>query len=154
MDKEYLEKILKKDIKALGYQIWGIELVGSILNPTVRIFIDKENGVTVEDCEKVSKHVSKVMEADHNVLVNSNLEVSSPGIERKFFNNDQYISYLGQKVRIRYKDIGNQFKSIKGPIVSVTNKGLVIRVKDEECSVDFQDIEKANLEFTGVRNGK
>ena len=50
MDKEYLEKILKKDIKALGYQIWGIELVGSILNPTVRIFIDKENGVTVEDC--------------------------------------------------------------------------------------------------------
>ena len=44
MDKEYIEELLKKDIKTLGYDIWGIELLGSSLKPTLRIFIDNENG--------------------------------------------------------------------------------------------------------------
>ena len=154
MDKEYIETLLKKDIKTLGYDIWGIELLGSSLNPTLRIFIDNENGVTVEDCEKVSKHISKVIEADDTYSINSTLEVSSPGIERKFFNKDQYINYLGYTIKIRYRDSGKQFKSIKGVLTSVSEKGLAIRVKGEENFIQFQEIEKANLEFKGVKDAK
>ena len=154
MDKEYIETLIKKDIKTLGYDIWGIELLGSSLNPTLRIFIDNESGVTVEDCEKVSKHISKVIEADDIYSINSTLEVSSPGIERKFFNKDQYINYLGYTIKIRYRDTEQQFKSVKGVLISVSEKGLIIKVKDEECFIQFQEIEKANLEFTGVRNAK
>ena len=139
MDKEYIETLIKKDIKTLGYDIWGIELLGSSLNPTLRIFIDNESGVTVEDCEKVSKHI---------------LEVSSPGIERKFFNKDQYVNYLGYTIKIRYRDTEQQFKSVKGVLISVSEKGLIINVRDEECFIQFQEIEKANLEFTGVKNAK
>ena len=154
MDKEYIEALLKKDIKTLGFDIWGIELLGSTLNPTLRIFIDNENGITVEDCEKVSKHISKVIEADNTYSINSNLEVSSPGIERKFFNKDQYINYLGYTIKIRYRDAEKQFKSVKGVLISISEKGLVIKVKNEECFIKFQKIEKANLEFTGVKNAK
>ena len=154
MDKEYIKTLIKEDIKSLGYDIWGIELLGSNLNPTLRIFIDKENGVTVEDCEKVSKHVSKVIEADDTYSVNSTLEVSSPGIERKFFNKDQYVNYLGYTIKIRYRDKEQQFKSIKGVLITISEKGLIINVRDEECFIHFQDIEKANLEFTGVKNAK
>jgi len=154
MDKEYIETLLKKDIKTLGYDIWGIELLGSSLNPTLRIFIDNENGVTVEDCEKVSRHVSKVIEADDIYSINSTLEVSSPGIERKFFNKEQYINYLGYTIRIRYRDIEKQFKSVKGVLISISEKGLIIKDKGEEYFIQFQEIEKANLEFTGVKNAK
>ena len=154
MDKEYIETLLKRDIKTLGYDIWGIELLGSSLNPTLRIFIDNENGVTVEDCEKVSKHISKVIEADDTYSINSTLEVSSPGIERKFFNKDQYINYLGYTIKIRYRESGEQFKSIKGVLTTVSEKGLAIMVKDEESFIQFQEIEKANLEFKGVKNAK
>ena len=154
MDKEYIETLLKKDIKTLGYDIWGIELLGSSLNSTIRIFIDNESGVTVEDCEKVSKHISKVIEADDIYSINSNLEVSSPGIERKFFNKDQYTNYLGYTIKIRYRDTEQQFKSVKGVLISVSEKGLIINVGDEECFIQFQEIEKANLEFTGVKNAK
>ena len=154
MDKEYIETLIKKDIKTLGYDIWGIELLGSSLNPTLRIFIDNESGVTVEDCEKVSKHISKVIEADDIYSINSTLEVSSPGIERKFFNKDQYINYLGYTIKIRYRDTEQQFKSVKGVLISVSEKGLIIKVKDEECFIQFQEIEKANLEFTGEKNPK
>ena len=154
MDKEYIETLLKRDIKSLGYDIWGIELLGSNVNPTLRIFIDNEKGVTVEDCEKVSKHISKVIEADNTYSINSTLEVSSPGIERKFFNKDQYVKYLGYTIKIRYREIENQFKSVKGVLISMSEKGLIIKVKDEECFIRFQEIEKANLEFTGVKNAK
>ena len=154
MDKEYIETLLKKDIKTLGFDIWGIELLGSSLNPTLRIFIDKENGVTVEDCEKVSKHISKVIEADDTYLINSTLEVSSPGIERRFFNKDQYINFLGYTIKIRYRDTEQKFKSLKGVLISISENGLVIKVKDEEYFIKFQEIEKANLEFTGVKNAK
>ena len=154
MDKEYIETLLKKDIKTLGFDIWGIELLGNSLNPTLRIFIDNENGVTVEDCEKVSKHISKVIEADDIYSINSTLEVSSPGIERKFFNKDQYLNYLGYTIKIRYRDSGKQFKSIKGILSTISEKGLTIMVKDEENFIQFQEIEKANLEFKGVKNAK
>ena len=154
MDKEYIETLLKKDIKTLGYDIWGIELLGSNVNPTLRIFIDNEKGVTVEDCEKVSKHISKVIEADNTYSINSTLEVSSPGIERKFFNKDQYVNYLGYTIKIRYRDTENQFKSIKGVLTSISEEGLIIKIKNEECFVRFQEIEKANLEFTEVKNAK
>ena len=154
MDKEYIETLIKKDIKTLGYDIWGIELLGSSLNPTLRIFIDNEKGVTVEDCEKVSKHISKVIEADDIYSINSTLEVSSPGIERKFFNKDQYLEYLGYTIKIRYRDTEQQFKSVKGVLISVSENGLDIKVKDEECFIRFQEIEKANLEFTGMKNAK
>ena len=154
MDKEYIETLLKKDIKTLGFDIWGIELLGSNVNPTLRIFIDNEKGVTVEDCEKVSKHISKVIEADDTYSINSTLEVSSPGIERKFFNKDQYVNYLGYTIKIRYRDTENQFKSIKGVLTSISEEGLIIKIKNEECFVRFQEIEKANLEFTEVKNAK
>ena len=154
MDKEYIETLLKKDIKTLGYDIWGIELLGSSLNPTLRIFIDNDNGITVEDCEKVSKHISKVIEADDTYSINSTLEVSSPGLDRKFFNKDQYINYLGFTIKIRHRDKEEQFKSVKGALISISERGLVIQVKDEECFILFQEIEKANLEFTGVKNAK
>ena len=154
MDKEYIETLIKKDIKTLGYDIWGIELLGSSLNPTLRIFIDNESGVTVEDCEKVSKHISKVIEADDIYSINSTLEVSSPGIERKFFNKDQYINYLGYTIKVRYRDSGKQFKSIKGVLTTISEKGLAIMAKDEEIFIQFQEIEKANLEFKEVKNAK
>ena len=154
MDKEYIETLLKKDIKTLGFDIWGIELLGSSLNPTLRIFIDNEDGVTVEDCEKVSKHISKVIEADDVYSINSTLEVSSPGIERKFFNKDQYINYLGYTIKVRYRDSGKQFKSIKGVLTTISEKGLAIMTKDEENFIQFQEIEKANLEFKEVENAK
>ena len=95
-----------------------------------------------------------MIEADDIYSINSTLEVSSPGIERKFFNKDQYINYLGYTIKIRYRDTEQQFKSVKGVLISVSEKGLIINVRDEECFIHFQEIEKANLEFTGVKNAK
>ena len=61
---------------------------------------------------------------------------------------------MGYTIKIRYRDKEQQFKSIKGVLITISEKGLVIDVKDEECFIQFQEIEKANLEFKGVKNAK
>ena len=86
MDKEHIETLIRKDIEALGCDIWGLELIGSITKPTLRVFIDNDKGITIRDCEKVSKHISKVIESNTLYSNSLNLEVSSPGIDIKFFN--------------------------------------------------------------------
>lgn len=154
MNKEYIESLIRKDIKAFGCDIWGTELIGSNTNPTLRIFIDKVNGITVSDCEKVSKHISKVIEADDSCSDNLSLEVSSPGIERRFFNKEQYLNYVGFAIKVRFKTEINQFKSTKGILLSVSNDGLLLNSDNEELFIKFDVIQKANLEFIGVNNAK
>ena len=61
MDINYIKTVLEEDIKRLGCKVWGFELFGRRSNQTLRIYIDKNEGISVEDCEKVSKHVSKVL---------------------------------------------------------------------------------------------
>jgi len=113
MDKEHIETLIRRDIKSLGCDIWGLELIGSITNPTLRVFIDNDKGITVKDCEKVSKHISKVIEADGLYSNSLILEVSSPGIDRKFFNKEQYINYLGHMIKVRYRNEQMNIKALK-----------------------------------------
>ena len=150
MDKEHIETLIRKDIEALGCDIWGLELIGSITNPTLRVFIDNDKGITVRDCEKVSKHISKVIES--NTLYSNSLilEVSSPGIDRKFFNKEQYINYLGRMIKVRYRNEQMEYKSVKGFLRGVSKEAIVIEVNNEESFISFEAIEKANLEFTEV----
>ena len=150
MDKEHIETLIRKDIKALGCDIWGLELIGSITKPTLRVFIDNDKGITIRDCEKVSKHISKVIES--NTLYSNSLilEVSSPGIDRKFFNKEQYINYLGRMIKVRYRNEQMEYKSVKGFLRGVSKEAIVIEVNNEESFISFEAIEKANLEFTEV----
>ena len=150
MDKEYIEALIKRDIKSLGCDIWGLELVGSTTSPTLRVFIDNDKGITVKDCEKVSKHISKVIES--NTLYSNSLilEVSSPGIDRKFFNKEQYINYLGRVIKVRYRNEQMEYKSVKGFLRGVSKEAIVIEVNNEESFISFEAIEKANLEFAEV----
>ena len=150
MDKEHIETLIRKDIKALGCDIWGLELIGSITKPTLRVFIDNDKGITIRDCEKVSKHISKVIES--NTLYSNSLilEVSSPGIDRKFFNKEQYINYLGRVIKVRYRNEQMEYKSVKGFLRGVSKESIVIEVNNEESFISFEAIEKANLEFAEV----
>ena len=150
MDKEHIETLIRKDIKALGCDIWGLELIGSITNPTLRVFIDNDKGITIRDCEKVSKHISKVIEADELYSNSLILEVSSPGIDRKFFNKEQYINYLGRVIKVRYRNEQMEYKSVKGFLRGVSKEAIVIEVNNEESFISFEAIEKANLEFAEV----
>ena len=100
VDIKYIENLIQRDVESLGCSIWGIEVFGKN-NPTLRIFVDKEKGVTINDCEKISKQILRLLEVESHLIKNFSLEVSSPGLERKFFSHDQYMNYIGYKLKVR-----------------------------------------------------
>ena len=145
MDKNYIKELLAKDIQSLGCEIWGIELFGKHKNQTLRIYIDNKNGISIEDCEKVSKHVTKLLDVKNDFSNKYLLEVSSPGLERKFFFEDQYLSYIDCAINVRYFNDLNKKISIKGMLSEVTKEGLIIGCGDKYQKVPFPSIIQANL---------
>ena len=144
MDIDYIKKVLEDDIERLGYKVWGLELFGRRSNQTLRIYIDKNEGISVEDCENVSKHVSKVLDTENEFSQNYMLEVSSPGLDRKFFYNDQYEDYLNEPLKVTFVDNQNK-KTIQGRLEEVDKTSIKLEMKEGSMQIAFSSIIKANL---------
>src|SRR5690606_9554818 len=95
-----LKALLAPVIEAMGYEFWGLDYIqgrGAVL----RIFIDSENGITVDDCAAVSHQVSGVLDVEDPIPGEYNLEVSSPGMERPLYTLEQFAMYVGDQVQMR-----------------------------------------------------
>ena len=144
MDIDYIKKVLEEDIERLGCKVWGLEMFGRRSNQTLRIYIDKNEGISVDDCEKVSKHVSKVLDAENNFSENYMLEVSSPGLDRKFFYNEQYKDYLNESLKVTFFDSQNK-KTIQGRLEEVDKTSIKLEMKEGPTQIAFSSIIQANL---------
>jgi ribosome maturation factor RimP len=124
------------------------EIAGSKRNMTLRIFIDKPEGVTIDDCANVSRDIEEVLDADDLIPGKYVLEVSSPGIERRLFTPADFERFAGKKARVKTsEDIGGQ-RNFVGTIVGV--EAGAVKLDDRtigEISIPFPQIEKANLKF-------
>ena len=144
MDTEYIKEVLEDDIERLGCKVWGLELFGRRSNQTLRIYIDKNEGISVEDCEKVSKHVSKVLDAENDFSKNYMLEVSSPGLDRKFFYKEQYKEYLNESLKVTFFDVQNK-KTVTGRLEGTYDNSIKLELNDEIKEIAFSSIIQANL---------
>tara|TARA_B100000941_G_C28085607_1_gene341018 strand:+ start:49 stop:489 length:441 start_codon:yes stop_codon:yes gene_type:complete len=144
MDIDYIKKVLEEDIQRLGCKVWGLELFGRRSNQTLRIYIDKNEGISVEDCEKVSKHASKVLDTVNEFSENYILEVSSPGLDRKFFYNEQYMDYLNEPLKVTFFDSQNK-KTIKGRLKEVDKTSIKLEMREGPIQIAFSSIIQANL---------
>ena len=144
MDTEYIKEVIEKDIERLGCKVWGLELFGRHSNQTLRIYIDNKEGISVEDCELVSKHVSKVLDTENDFSENYLLEVSSPGLDRKFFYKEQYKEFLKENLKVTFFDELNK-KTIQGQLEEVDEISIKLEIKDEIQEIPFSSIIKANL---------
>ena len=149
MDIGYFEGLLTKDIESFGCSLWGIEIIGSFHSPLLRIYIDKAEGVTLEDCEKVNKHVYQLLLDNEYFHENGSIEVSSPGVDRKFFKIEQYAKFVGEQLKVRFKE-EDKFITKKGELLDVENKEIILCSGNEKNYIKFNDIERANLEFKEV----
>ncbi|EMP94056.1 ribosome maturation factor rimP [Vibrio paracholerae 87395] len=137
--------MLEAPVVAAGYELVGLEFVRAGQHSTLRIFIDHENGITVEDCAEVSRQVSAVLDVEDPISVVYNLEVSSPGLERPLFKAAHYEQFIGHEVSIVLKmAVGNRRKW-KGIIQSIDGETVVVMVDGQEEHFALSNISKANL---------
>lgn len=147
LDPELHER-LDKLISSMGYELVGCEKLPQGRGFLFRIYIDRPNGVTVDDCSLVSKQVSAmfdVMDLFHDKYT---LEVSSPGIDRPLFTIGHFGKYIGQLVKIRLMlPMAGQKRQLKGRLQQVEGDEIVLKLDDtgEIMKVTFDNIDKANL---------
>ena len=144
---EKVFSIINPIVIDMGYELLGIEYVASGKHTVLRLYIDCEEGIRVDDCETVSRQVSSIMDVENPVNGQYNLEVSSPGIERPLFVVEHYQRFLGYDVRLRtYRPIDGK-RNFTGCIGSVgeTTNTIELITGLGPVTLDIGLIEKANL---------
>lgn len=142
---EQLQDILTPVIEALGYDCWGIEYISQGRHSLLRVYIDHENGIFIEDCETVSRQLSAVMDVEDPISSEYTLEVSSPGMDRPLFTLEQFAAFVGEQVRIRLRSPVEERRNFQGLIRSVEDQDVVIQVDEYEYLLPIDLIEKANI---------
>ena len=139
--------LINPSINDLGYELVGVEYVASGKHSILRLYIDSEEGIGVDDCEVVSRQVSAIMDVEDPISGQYNLEVSSPGIERPLFSIAHYQRFLGHDVRLRtFRPIDGR-RNFTGAIGSVSEDSNSLELVTElgPVTLEIDLIEKANL---------
>jgi ribosome maturation factor RimP len=141
-----LEDILRPVVEGLGFEYWGIEYRSQGHHSKLRVFIeDVENGISIEDCEKVSRQISGVMDVEDPIQSEYTLEVSSPGMDRPLFRLEHYEAFAGQQVQIRLRMAFEGRRKFNGLIKGVEGDDVVVIVDDHEYLLPFDSIERAHI---------
>lgn len=141
-----LDRLLRPVIEGMGYECVGIEyLGGGHGRPTLRIYIDTEDGVTVDDCGAVSHQVSGVLDVEDPIPENYTLEVSSPGLDRPLFTPEHYQRFLGREVTLRFHGKWEGHRKLIGVLKESADGVVVLECEGEAVRVPFDVINSARL---------
>lgn len=143
--EQTLQDMLQGAIEDLGCELWGIECQRAGRFMTVRIFIDKEGGVGVDDCADVSRQVSAILDVEDPIADKYNLEVSSPGLDRPLFTLAQYERYIGQDIAIHLRIPVMDRRKWQGKSERIENDTVILNVDGQEQAFVFGNIQKANV---------
>lgn len=144
---ERIKDIVRPVVDSFGLVFDDIEYIPHGRRWILRIFIDKEGGVTLDDCEMVSKQISQLLDAEDVIPHAYVLEVSSPGLDRPLKRFEDYIKYRGRPVRVNTRQPYHSRTSFRGRIASA-EEGKIRIETEKEGSVEilFSDILNARLE--------
>jgi len=143
---EHLLKLIEPVVEGLGFECVGVEYSSHPKNGFLRIYIDSDNGVLVEDCTSVSHQVSGVLDVEDPIVGEYKLEVSSPGMDRPIFKVKQFERFIGQTVKIHlFKPVEGR-RNITGIIEKVEGDDIYLQQDEQVYKVAFQAMSKARLE--------
>ena len=150
MDLTRIRSIVTPAVEALGYRVVLVELAGGRRAPVLRVYIEREamrEGVTVDDCVRVSRRLEDVTALDAEFPGSYHLEVSSPGVERPLVGEQDYLRFVGSRARILLREPRDGRRRFTGDIVGVENGEVRIDLESDGGVRAFRldEISKANL---------
>jgi ribosome maturation factor RimP len=140
-----LEGRLAALVESLGCELVGVETRNSVGNGLVRIYIDTPNGVTVDDCERVSRQVSALLDVEEPMRGAYTLEVSSPGLDRPLFTLEHYLRFRGQRIRLSFTRLLNGRRHLTGVLLEANEQSVVVVEGEQRFEVPFAAIARGRL---------
>jgi len=135
--------------QARDLEVWGIDLLFGAggRHRIVRVYLDSEQGVGIDECTEISRHLSLALDVEDIIPGAFTLEVSSPGLERMFFSLEQMRPYVGRTIRIRLDRPLEGRKNFKGRLESVAPPMFTLTDDGAAFELDWNDVGKANLVY-------
>ena len=145
-DPLHIGDMLEPGIRSLGYELVGVEFqTGGKGGGLLRVYIDSEDGISADDCQKVSYQVSGVLDVEDPIPGHYTLEISSPGLDRLLFRPEDFDRFAGQLVKLRLTYPIEGQRKFKGRLAGMRGENVVIKADDLEISLPFDQIEQARL---------
>jgi len=142
---DQIEKLIEAPIESLGYQLVGVEYIQGGQNPLLRIYIDADQGIGIEDCERVSHQVSGILDVEDPIKTAYSLEISSPGFDRPLFKERDFIRFTGSPAKITTKLPVEGRRNFTGVLQGFDNGEVLIEVDGEVYALPLAKLAKARL---------
>lgn len=140
-----VQQVVQPVVEGLGYVYFGAEFGQAENGPTLRVYIDAEQGVDIDDCAVVSRQLSAVLDVEDVVAGAYALEVSSPGIDRPLFTAEQFERYAGEEVRVRLLPGRDSRRNYRGRLLGCDGRLATIEVDGDRHALALEDIESARI---------
>ena len=141
-----LAQLFEPVVESMGYELVGVEYTGGSGHGTLRVYIDRDSGVSLDDCAAISHQVSGILDVEEPIKQAYDLEISSPGIDRPLFKLADFERFAGRVAKVRLAAGLDGRRNFKGRLQGVTDAGQVaIEVDGEIFDLPYADIARANL---------
>ncbi len=141
---ERVFSLIKETVENEGVELWDVRFVKEGASWYLRVFIDKEDGITIDDCTNVSHAIDPVIDAADPIDKSYYLEVCSCGLERELVKPEHYKKVLGQTIKVKLYKAIDGVKEFTGTLLS-SEDNIVLNVSGEEKEFTLKEISKANL---------
>ena len=143
--EQKLTDMLRPAVEETGKELLGVEFISAGNNSILRLFIDHENGINVDDCAEVSRQVGAILDVEDPISSEYNLEVSSPGLDRPLFELTHFKEVIGETVNVKLSMPLNGRRKFKGILSAIENDTLIVEVDGIDYELVISNVDKANL---------
>jgi ribosome maturation factor RimP len=140
-----LQDRLGSIVHAMGYEFIGCQLKRQGRGALLRVYIDAKEGVTLDDCSRVSRQISAVLDIEDPIQEHYTLEISSPGLDRPLFNIAHYQNQIGKRLKIRLHAPISNCRNFTGTLLQIEGSDIHLLVDTGKIVIPFPSIEKANI---------
>jgi len=140
-----VEHLIEAPVESLGYELVGVEYIKGGQDTILRVYIDSEQGISIEDCERVSHQVSGVLDVEEPITSAYSLEVSSPGFDRPLFKLRDFERFAGAMAKITLKIPVQGRRNFTGALQGIADDNILIEVDGEIHELPIAKLAKARL---------
>ncbi len=142
---EQIQMLIEPVVNGMDFELWGIEYLTQGKNSVLKVYIDTEGGVDVDDCARISRQISSLLDVEEPISGRYVLEVSSPGMDRRLFTMKQYDEFKGAEVKIRLHSPFEGKRKYTGLLCGMDDSDVVLRVGEQEYLFPFEEVDRANV---------
>lgn len=140
-----LQHLIEPVVVSLGYELVGVEYIAQGKHSLLRVYIDSDDGIKLNDCSRVSHQLSGLLDVEDLIRGKYHLEISSPGLDRPIFSVDQFRQQIGSNVQLQLSAPLNGKRKYRGKLCHVSETSVVINIEDVNYDLPISNIKKANV---------